>query len=67
VEVVLARYPGMKLPVETPEQAELEREKFFRASGDCLCPRCSYEYWKHPEDAVEEWLHVLCNGERVKL
>ena len=41
--------------------------EWFRAAGDCECPVCGHEYRLHPVDETDEWLHVLCNGERVKL
>lgn len=46
---------------------------FFRAAGDCLCSVCNEPYRKHPYDMKtlawhgEPWLHVLCDGRRVKL
>lgn len=53
-------------PLATCACSEKRRDEFYRASGDCLCA-CGREYWRHPHDPVEEWLHILCNGERVKL
>ncbi len=47
--------------------------KFYRASGNCICNVCGLTYYKHPHDPDvtdwdgNPWLHVLCNGERVKL
>lgn len=47
--------------------------EFFRASGDCLCPTCEEPYRKHSYDMKvldsegHPWLHVLCDGTRVKL
>jgi len=44
----------------------------YRASKDCICT-CGLEFWRHPLDfwelsyADEPFLHVLCNGDRVKL
>ena len=48
-----------------------------RTSGDCICLQCNKRYWEHPycAQAVNEgcygfnsyFLHVLCNGEHVKL
>jgi hypothetical protein len=46
---------------------------FFRAAGDCLCPKCGLEYRRHPYCGnTPDWegnavLHVLCSGEHVKL
>lgn len=45
----------------------------YRASGACLCEDCGEPYLKHPMDFFalsyddEPYLHVLCNGDRVKL
>ena len=50
-----------------------EQTPFYRANGDCICPDCGKRYMDHPMD---KWvlsfdgypiLHILCNGERVKL
>jgi len=44
----------------------------YRASGDALCPVCSHPIRLHPLDPNELsydkqlFLHVLCNGDRVK-
>ena len=44
----------------------------YRASGDALCPICGYAIRLHPLDPDElsydkmPFLHVLCNGDRVK-
>ena len=49
---------------------------FFRANGNCICLICGKEYSKHPFDyeflADESlgsypFLHILCDGTRVKL
>ena len=46
---------------------------FIRASGDCTCPYCGKLYYDHPMDREnldfngDAFLHILCNGERVKL
>lgn len=54
------------LPAETRE--------WYRAAGDCLCETCGHPYRLHPGDpaSIFDWqnipaLHVLCNGDRVKL
>lgn len=45
----------------------------YRASKDCICGACGLEFWRHPLDfwelsySGEPFLHVLCNGDRVKL
>lgn len=43
------------------------REDFVRASGDVDCGVCGRTYWGHVTDVVHPWLHVLCDGRRVKL
>lgn len=46
---------------------------FYRASGECICPDCNKEYWRHPSDRENvdfnghPFLRILCNGDRVKL
>ena len=46
--------------------------EWYRADGRCLC-ECGYEYFLHPLDPNDlDWqgnpfMHVLCNGDRVKL
>jgi hypothetical protein len=55
-------------------------ELLRRADGDCACPKCGLAYRLHPHcansrlsDAMaastrpEFYLHVLCNGDHVKL
>lgn len=45
---------------------------FYRASGDKICT-CGRKYYDHPMDekvldyAGQPFLHILCNGDRVKL
>jgi hypothetical protein len=51
------------------EWAELH---FFRANGNCKCPTCDEEYWRHQFTPHRSWnddpyLHLLCNGWVVKL
>lgn len=46
--------------------------EFYRAAGDCICGVCKLPYRKHPFHKATDWqgepfLHVLCNGENVKL
>jgi hypothetical protein len=49
------------------EEDRLKREAFFRAGGGVACETCGFEYRDHVQDPVDEWLTVLCSGERVKL
>jgi hypothetical protein len=65
-QITFLRHPGMRPPTETTKEAEQRREKFLRASSECACPVCGHLYIYHPED-VPGFLHVLCNGLRVKL
>lgn len=49
--------------------------EYTRASGDAICRKCNKTYRKHPVDRRPEaraydgqsFLHVLCDGKRVKL
>ena len=47
--------------------------EFLRASGDVICEDCGKKYYDHPMDRENldfndgPFLHILCNGERVKL
>lgn len=61
-----------------PDRIEEHDVAFIRASGDCICPTCGKAYWRHPHDervlGLEDhngirqpFLHVLCEGLRVKL
>jgi len=44
-----------------------------RASGLCICDQCGKDYYAHPYASEardrdnEPYLHVLCNGDIVKL
>lgn len=49
------------------EEDAPKREAFVRAGGNVVCETCGFEYHDHAQDPVDEWLHVLCSGERVKL
>jgi hypothetical protein len=40
---------------------------FYRASHDMLCPTCRDAYINHAVDPRDTFLHLLCNGARVKL
>lgn len=46
---------------------------FYRASGNCICEQCGEFYICHEMDREhlgfqgEPFLHILCNGDRVKL
>lgn len=57
----------------TPDPPE-----FIRASGMCVCGQCGKKYIDHPYDETvlgledhhgvrQPFLHVLCDGTRVKL
>ena len=45
----------------------------YRADQHCICDECGEEYWRHPyaEECLDDqgmpFLHVLCNGDIVKL
>ena len=52
--------------------AEVAR-RMIRASGLCICSDCGEDYYSHPyvsearDDEGMPFLHVLCNGDIVKL
>jgi hypothetical protein len=55
----------MAAPIEEP------LPNFRRAAGDTVCA-CGRPYYKHPHTSHRDWndapyLHVLCNGDLVKL
>jgi hypothetical protein len=58
----LKRYPDRSGPWEG-----------FRASGQMVCEKCDCDYYSHPMDwriighGNVPYLHVLCDGRRVKL
>jgi len=41
--------------------------EFWRADGSAICPTCERSFRDHPVSADYDFLHVLCNGELVKL
>jgi hypothetical protein len=57
---------------ETGLTTEEIARKMHRASGDCVCD-CGKDYYSHPyvtearDQDGEPFLHVLCNGDIVKL
>jgi len=58
----------------TQESEDLELAyAFHRASGDAVCSTCKKTYRRHAQDHAklgydgQPFLHVLCNGMRVKL
>lgn len=61
--------PGLIIHGPLPKPSGEE----YRASGQCVCDRCGKEFIRHPLDFWElgydgePVLHVLCNGDRVKL
>jgi hypothetical protein len=56
------------LRAQRPKKLVMQTTKdWYRASGDVLCKDCCEPYSAHPVAATEEWLHVLCDGSRVKL
>lgn len=50
-----------------------QRANWYRASGDCVCEECGKQYYEHPLDQKElsydnsPFMHILCNGDLVKL
>lgn len=49
------------------DQDAPKRAAFKRAGGRVICNECGQEFNDHVQDPIDEWLNVLCNGERVKL
>lgn len=39
----------------------------WNRAGNCICYGCGHEYMLHPLDDNDPYLHVLCDGQRVKL
>ena len=44
-----------------------EADDFFRADGRVECHTCATPYFEHAQDPRDPWLHILCDGARVKL
>lgn len=42
-------------------------ENWYRTGGDCICTTCNKVYYDHPHLFPWIVLHVLCNGDCVKL
>lgn len=63
-------FPATLRPTPTTpadrDAAEVARTQFERVSGKSVCP-CGVVAGWHPNDAVDEFLVVLCDGRRVKL
>lgn len=59
--------------VETGLTDDEVAERAFRASHLCICDVCGKEYIDHPyvsecrDDANMPFLHLICNGDIVKL
>lgn len=49
------------------DRTALQEGAWTRASGECLCPICAKEYWRHPSVVGCLWLHRICTGWLVKL
>ena len=51
----------------------VEHQEFIRADGNCICKTCGNYYRNHVLDGAFQdwqdnyWLHILCDGTRVKL
>jgi hypothetical protein len=50
-----------------PDSKRVDEGDWVRASGDCICSVCGFEYREHAPLVGFEWLHQLCNGKLVKL
>lgn len=51
---------------EIGKQISLRENDWYRASGECVCDVCGLNFFDHPtcDDGI---IHVLCNGDQVKL
>ena len=53
--------------------AQQRYPEFYRADGNCICKICNKLYIDHPMSkeylswVCEPYLHILCNGDLVKL
>lgn len=63
---IINRLVAVLLFAEGPDARDIERGNFRRA-GDCVCSDCGASYSRHVRDPWDPWLHVLCDGWRVKL
>lgn len=43
------------------------RDDWQRACGECVCEICGLEYFDHPPTAAASQIHILCDGNQVKL
>lgn len=43
-----------------------KKEEVIRVSGDCICEICNEKYYDHPFDDDYEFLHIRCDGQRLK-
>lgn len=50
-----------------PDAKRVDNGEYVRASGDCICDSCGFEYREHAPVVGFEWLHQLCSGKLVKL
>lgn len=55
-----------------PPKGEQPFVEFYRADQNCLCEcgepyRCHYYDWDVVDQDGHPFLHILCNGDRVKL
>jgi len=61
-----------KLKIVDLSDEEIAR-RMYRASGLCECVGCGKEYYSHPyvenclDDTGLPFLHVLCDGDIIKL
>ena len=58
---------------DTPWQKVVSDPPVYRASGEVICEQCGKKYYDHPLDQKilsydgKPFIHVLCNGDRLKL
>jgi len=57
---------GRAIP-ETPSLLRKIRRGQWKRAGDCQCDKCDKTYGQHPVLLHYHFLHLLCNGDLVKL
>lgn len=53
--------------LSAPDLKVIAEGTWFRAAGECACPICHQEYWRHPLVPDALWLHRICTGWMVHL
>jgi hypothetical protein len=48
-------------------KVEAQETRFTHANVAQICEKCKRPYWRHPAPAGYDFLHLLCDGTKVKL